>query len=159
MDNDSERLEDLIARFAALGASDPEMWAASEIHENIPQLARFCFLRSLWPRLIDSWAQDVSWAQRLSDSQEGPFADAWAGLARVRDAGVKPETLAPIARWIAYETVFGLLYHLGYGMDEDAGETFPGWRLMETHGSDGPLTSRVVDGLHEDLLGFDPSGR
>jgi len=35
--------------FEALGADDPEGRAVSEITENIPQLARFLALRSVWP--------------------------------------------------------------------------------------------------------------
>lgn len=30
---------------------------------------------------------------------------------------------------------------------------------METDGSDGPLTGRTIDALHEDLLTLDPAGR
>lgn len=158
MDNHNERLETLTAAFAALGAPDPAGWARSEAQEDIPQLARFCFLRSVWPKLIDTWTRDVGWVERLSDSDTEPFADASVGLSRMRDAGVEPIDVGRVARWVAYETVFGLLYHLGCGIDDDAGDAAPGWQLMETAGFDGALTGRSIAGLYEDLLGLDPSG-
>ncbi|MCP4385018.1 MAG: hypothetical protein GY798_27005 [Hyphomicrobiales bacterium] len=45
-------LDELSAIFKALGADDPEGWAGSEIRENIPQLARFLFLRQAWDRIF-----------------------------------------------------------------------------------------------------------
>ena len=39
---------ELAERFRAVGAEEPEEWAASEVEEDIPQLARFLFLRRLW---------------------------------------------------------------------------------------------------------------
>lgn len=159
MDDHNERLEALTAKFAALGAVDSAGWARSEIREDIPQLARFCFLRSLWPKLIDTWTQDMVWVDRLGDSDTQPFADARAGMSRMRAAGVDTQDVGRVARWVAFETVFGLLHHLGYGCDEDAGDASPGWQLMETDGFDGSLTGRTIDALYEDLLTLDPSGR
>jgi hypothetical protein len=94
MGNQNERLEALTATFAALGAPDPGEWARSEVDEDIPQLARFCFLRSLWPKLIDTWTQDVAWVDRLSDSDTEPFADVRVGLSRMREEVSIRKTLA-----------------------------------------------------------------
>lgn len=159
MTNQHGSIERLAARFEQLGARDPLTWARSEVDENIPQLARFCFLRSLWPDLIDSWIGDTDWVERVASTSDEPFADARRALSRMTDRGVSATEIATLARWVAYETVFGVLFHLADGMDAEAGDDDPGWALMETEGFGGPPTGRHVDALHEDLLIMDPSGR
>jgi hypothetical protein len=52
---DYARLAELTARMARLGASDPAVWPARRIRENIAQQARYLFLRRLGPQAIDSW--------------------------------------------------------------------------------------------------------
>ena len=132
MDNVDETVAELTAKFRAMGADDPESWAASEIQEDIPQLGRFLFLRNIWPNLIDTWTADVSWVERLSQAEDEPFADAWLALKRSREAGVEDEDISRIARWVAYETVFGLLYHMADPQNESPeGMQFP---RMGTHG-------------------------
>lgn len=46
----------LVEKFRAAGAERPGEWAASEVEEDIPQLARFLFLRSVW-RSAEQWKQ------------------------------------------------------------------------------------------------------
>ena len=79
----------LVEQFRAAGAQDPEIWARSEVGQNIAQLARFCFLRSLWPREIDRWRDDMEWVHRfVSAAQEHPtgfFADAGVAMGRPTD--------------------------------------------------------------------------
>lgn len=48
--------EALAEKFRAVGAEEPDDWAASEVEEDIPQLARFLFLRRLW-RSAQQWKQ------------------------------------------------------------------------------------------------------
>jgi hypothetical protein len=38
--------------FRSLGASDPDQWAYSEVHEGIPQLHRYLFLRQAWKQVV-----------------------------------------------------------------------------------------------------------
>ena len=65
-----------------------------------------------------------------------PFADAGPAIERALAAGVSARDLCLIRRDAAYEAVFGTLYALGDpGVDDDD-----------------------VFGLHEILLGADPSG-
>ncbi|MDP4503704.1 hypothetical protein [Nonomuraea turcica] len=73
-------------------------------------------------------------------------------------AGADHTDLVRIARSVAYETAFALLYSItAHGYDHGAPDT-PGWRLMETTPA-GELTGRSLQALHEDLLSMDPSGQ
>jgi hypothetical protein len=158
---ESSEFQRLVRRFRELGADDAESWARSEASENFPQLARFAFLRALWPNHIDRWTE-FGWidgfiaAARREPS--GAFADAGLALARLIDAGASRDDLGRVARAIAYETVFADLERIDSGGDIDLPRDFPGWRLIETDAAD-ELTGRHVGGLHESLLTLDPSGR
>ena len=152
----------LIEQFRALGATDPEGWARSEISEDIAQLARFVFLRPLWPLLIDHWVEKQGWihesVRSARSDPEGIFADAGFALDRLLAAGASRADIAAVARKVAYETVFGVINQLDEGGDPLGASNVPGWRLIES-GADVEETGRSVEGLHEDLLMLDPSGR
>jgi hypothetical protein len=45
---DDDELAALTQRMADLGAGDPASWARSELRENLPQQARYLFLRRVW---------------------------------------------------------------------------------------------------------------
>jgi hypothetical protein len=124
-----------------LGCDDPDGWARSEIEENIPQLARYRFLHTLWPQLIDGWRNGVI---NISAAQ------------RAQQAGADRDDLTQLARAVAYETVFAMLTHLADDQAADGG--LPSWALVETDPGGTP-TGRHLDALHEDLLTLDPSGR
>jgi len=52
--------------FAHLGAREPAAWARSQINENIPQLARFLFLRQAWKLVVPE--KDRTWiAQEMQE--------------------------------------------------------------------------------------------
>ncbi|MFG1960060.1 hypothetical protein [Nonomuraea sp. NPDC049028] len=132
--------------FEALGADNPERRAVSEITENIPQLARFLALRSVWPELIGVWVAPGS-------LETIPAAN------RLLSNGAYRDDLAQLVRSTTYDAIFGLLYRLTtHGRDDEAPDDSPGWRLMETTAT-GELTGRAVQSLHESLLSMDPSGR
>ncbi|MCY1136643.1 hypothetical protein OWR29_01435 [Actinoplanes sp. Pm04-4] len=133
---DRRRAEQILTTLDEWGCDDPRAWAESEISENRPQLARYRFLRAIWPEMIDSWRDGVG---------NIPAAR------RVVEAGGSPQDVARLARAVAYETAFALLARL-------AEEGRPGWALVET-GPDGHPTGRHLDALHEDLLTLDTSGR
>ncbi|MBB4931232.1 hypothetical protein F4561_002052 [Lipingzhangella halophila] len=139
------RLAALRDRFAELGCPDPEDAALSEFLDDIPQLARFLAVRHIWPRLIDEWANE-------GVLERFPAAD------RLLASGADRGDLAKVARLVAYETAFTMLYDLSAGGDPDAPDGTPEWCLQEV-GPDGEPTGRYLDSLHEDLLMLDPSGR
>ncbi|MFE2072065.1 hypothetical protein [Streptomyces misionensis] len=76
--------ESLRARFEALGAADAGDWAKSEICEDLPHLARFMLLRSLWRGPIGGWADpdaiDVGWLVMESAEDGAPTGRALSGL-------------------------------------------------------------------------------
>ena len=112
----------------------------SELSENIPQLARYRFLSMLWPTMINSWRQGI---------------DNVPATARILAAGADRADLVQLARAVAYETVFGMLYHLDDdGRDDDG---LPFWELKEIDPSGQP-TGRTISAIFEDLLTMDPSG-
>lgn len=152
---------ELLHRFRTLGARDPEDWAKSEVDENIAQLARFCFLRSVWRDAIVARTTSGTWIDRSIAMSERrpdiPFGDAGPALKRLLDAGATRADLQRVARLIAYEAAFELINRLDEGCDPELDGDYPGWRLMETKGNE--LTGRDVGGLHESLLEMDPSGR
>ncbi|MGF6883481.1 hypothetical protein ABIA39_006971 [Nocardia sp. GAS34] len=135
----------LRTQFEALGADDPAGWARSEISENIPHLARFVLLQSLWRGAIDGW-------DRPGALEQVPAAQ------RLIAAGVDRADLARLARAVAYEAVFAVLDELDEGRAVNASGVDVGWLVMES-GEDGSPTGRMLSGLHEDLLTLDPSGR
>ncbi|MEU9389298.1 hypothetical protein AB0D86_04755 [Streptomyces sp. NPDC048324] len=136
---DVDRLRRLLA---ALGAEDPEGWAESEVQENLPQLARYRLLRAL-SRDIEAW--DAATVDSLRDGMK------WAEGARLADPVAEATR---IARAVARETVFSVLYRLADPNSDDLPaelrQQMPGWVLMETTPVGGP-THRVLDALFEDL--------
>jgi len=156
----------LVERFRLAGAPDPESWASSETRENLAQLARYCFLKRLWPRIIDPWRDEPDWFEHYVTNAEksphGAFADAGLALQRLLGLGASRQDVGRVARAVAYAVVFRLLHHLDYGVDPALAEQFrdqyPGWALMEL-GPDGEPTGSDLGGLYESILSMDPSGR
>ncbi|WP_329336715.1 hypothetical protein OG866_20640 [Streptomyces sp. NBC_00663] len=136
--------QSLRSQFEALDADDAEGWAKSEISEDLPHLARFVLLRSLWRNPIDGWA-DPGALDQLPAAQ------------RLLAAGADKEDLVRLVRAVAYEAVFSTLDELDSGGDVNVSGIDAGWVVMES-GEDGAPTGRVLSGLHEDLLTMNPSG-
>ncbi|WP_458245399.1 hypothetical protein [Streptomyces sp. MAI_2237] len=135
---DAERLRRLLA---ALGAEDPEGWAESEVEGNLPQLARYRLLRAL-SQDIEGW--DAAAVNPLRDGMK-------AEGARLTDPVAETTR---IARAVARETVFSVLYRLADPNSDDLPtglrQQMPGWVLIETTPAGEP-THRVLDALYEDL--------
>lgn len=180
-----KRAEELAEKFRAAGAEEPEGWAVAEVAEDIPQLARFLFLRSVW-RSAEQWKQpptewfaevepepadeddaveeddDTPTLVRASSSgvvadedADPPFLAAEQAVRRILAAGADPEDLKEVARAIFLHTAFDVVHTVDEGHDPEAGEGMPGWLLTEV-GADLVLTGRVIPGLHEDLLTTEP---
>jgi hypothetical protein len=139
----AEHARKLLDTLSQLGCEDPLGWVHSEITGNIPQAARYRFLHNIWPRMIDPWQSGI---------------DNIPAAQRCLQAGADPDDLARLARAVAYETVFDLLYHLDDDDPDDPAKALPGWHLVETDPAGIP-TGRTIQGLYEDLLSLDPSGR
>jgi hypothetical protein len=146
-------------RFHALGAPDPEEWAASQLAEGIPQLHRFLFLRQAWRSV---YAEDepgwiaglIAQAERAPDA---PYAGAGAALLALRALGAPDDALVDLVRGVQGELLFQLCYLLedpGIAEDEAA---HVAWGLFTLH-EDGSA-GEPIRGLHESVLELDPTGR
>ncbi|MFC8238036.1 hypothetical protein [Streptomyces sp. NPDC056663] len=149
-------IDKLTGLFEALGADDARGWADSEAEENIPQLARYRFLRKVW--------QDIdAWSSAAPDWVEAYRKEGLAGGAveRAVRLGLTPGELGEIAREVAKETAFGLLYSLADPTDGDlppeVEEQLPGWCVAELS-PQGKPTGRILDALYEDLDELEPQG-
>lgn len=133
---------------------DPEGWAESELSEDIPQEARWLVIRQFWRDCINGWTPETI--------SQIPAAQ------RAVASGADPTDLVQAMRAAAYEVVFSVLSTIDDGHDPEAPADAPGWVLTEVRFVD-PTgagvnwteqpTGRIVSGLHEDILGADPSGR
>jgi hypothetical protein len=179
---DQRRAQALAERFREAGAEQPEGWAASEVEDDIPQLARFIFLRRLW-RGAWQWTQPPEeWFAEIvpdegpvgeedddeptlvsaspdeapdDEDADPPFFAAQQAVRRILAAGADPEDLKEVARAIFVHTAFDAVQTVDEGHDPRVGEGMPGWLLTEV-GGDLVLTGRVIPDLHEDLLTTEP---
>jgi hypothetical protein len=149
-------LQQLIMLFEQLGAEDAEDWARSEIEEDIPQLARYLFLRQAWRRIIphrdNSWIEDQIAVAKHDPG--GPGSGIGPALNRVLAHGVEPSDLSEIVR--AMQS--GLLFDICYLID-DPGDVEPevhdvNWALFEVNEANKP--GRIIAGLHDPFFHWIP---
>lgn len=145
--------------FARLGAPNPEAWAESQLHDGVPQLARFLFLRQAWREVLadgdTSWID--SWIEESRGAPDAPYAGVGAALARLRSSGADDRDLTELVRGMQAQLLFALCYQL-----EGPGELEPGvqdvlWALVQIN-EDGEVLGHI-GGLHESVLETDPTGR
>lgn len=148
--------------FRVLGAQDPEGWAASQIDEGIPQLARFAFLKLAWETVVRE--DDTSWIDEeiaRASSREDTQAGMPAILKRLVGLGVSKGEITEIARQLQYRTMFGMMELIEDPrtdcLDHPAAAEIT-WALVQIHPESGEMLGEI-DGMHEDALGMDPTGR
>lgn len=150
---------DLTNLFGKLGAREPSQWAASQLEEGIPQLARFLFLRQAWRGIVaegDSGWIDAE-VRHAEQNPEEPYAGVGHALARLRSVGASQEDLTDVVRGMQAQ----LLFHLCSLLD-DPGDLEPevddlAWTLVQLDGEDKIVAE--INGLHESVLETDPTGR
>ncbi|GGO52389.1 hypothetical protein [Roseovarius pacificus] len=149
--------------FRALGAQRPEQWASSQIQEKIPQLHRYLFLKQAWAQVVDE--TDDSWIERIIESArrnpEGPFSGQGHALERMLSLGVDRSDIVDLVRCSQAEMISGLCYLLDDPSlydEEDERVRDTGWCLVATDENLEP-TREIIGGLHESVLGTDPTGR
>lgn len=149
----------LTALFQKLGARRPEAWAESQLDEDIPQLARFLFLRQAWRSVVDE--SDSSWIANAIASAESkpqaPYAGVGHALRQLRGRGATDAELTDLVRGMQAELLFQLCYLL-----EDPGDVEPdvadvAWCLVQVD-DDGNVLANI-EGLHASVLETDPTGR
>jgi len=157
--SDEQRVADLTELLTRLGATDPSAWARSEVEEDIPQLARFLFLRQAWTHVVadgdTTWID--AWRELASQSPHAPCAGIGPAMERLLAAGARPEDIATVVRVMQYSTLFGLCYLLDDPGDVEPEVSEVAWALVEV--DDEGTVGRHIGALHESLLETDPSGR
>ena len=151
-------IQSLTRRFAAVGASDPESWARSQLEEGIPQLARFLFLRQAWQQVVPE--DDPSWIsaeiEAAVDEPDAPLAGVGHALARLKAAGASDDDLTDLVRGMQAHLLSGLCYLLeDPGLDAEPEAADVSWALCQLT-EEGAL---LINGLHESVLETDPTGR
>jgi hypothetical protein len=148
--------QELSELFQRLGAHNPDLWAQSQIEENIPQLARFLFLRQAWKLIVNDG--DFSWISEMRrvDSNK-PGGDIGPAINRLLAAGGKQNDLTRVVRvmqWHLFSGLCQLLDDPGH-LESEVGDV--AWRLFQIDENDLPVT--VIGGLVESILETDPTGQ
>ena len=152
--------DELVDLFRRLGAPSPEDWAHSQVTEDIPQLARFLFLKQAWSSVLEEG--DTAWiADAIRSAQiepNAPYAGLGAALARCEAAGASADDLTEIARCVQAQLLFAIAYILEGPPDDLDIAVDVSWGLFETDEHGHPTKHRIGD-LHESVLELDPTGR
>ena len=147
--------EELTKLFAGLGARKPAEWARSQLKENIPQLARFLFLRQAWKLVLGEG--DRSWIKVQADiNPPVPGGGIGPALKRLLAAGAAEEDLTTVARVMQWRLLSGLCYLLDDpGVLEKEVKDVT-WRLFQVNCNEEPVA--IITGLHESVLETEPTG-
>ena len=145
--------------FRQLGAPDPDDWAASETNEDIPQLARFLFLKGAWDRIVSD--DDTSWIDNVISNIPPDSTDPYSGAAhsirRMLEAGITKSDIAQLVRSTQAEFLFDLCYMMDDPGAVDGNDDLVNWSFVELDADENP--GRAINGLHESVLETDPTGR
>ena len=153
---DRVKADRMIALLERFGANDPVGWVASEMRENIPQVARFLFLHEMRGQLIDNYSyggrtEPVPTNMRPAEVE----AKGEEAYRRLLDAGADPKDIAEVAHGEVCRTVWDFICQLDgvLGSEYDDIEDAPRWTLAEVTGSlgEGEFTGRCLDSLHENF--------
>jgi hypothetical protein len=138
--------------FQRLGARNPEAWARSQI----PQLARFIFLRQAWHSVVGEG--DVSWISKADQiDPNGPGGGIRPALSRLLSKGAQQDDLTTVVRVMQWRVLSRLCYLLdGPAVPESAAKEIS-WRLFQVDEDERPIAP--IGGLHESVLETEPSGR
>ena len=96
-------------------------------------------MRAVW-REIERWRDRDAAANLAADASDDAI-----------------EVAARMAAQAAFEVALSIVQILDNEEDTESPEPVPGWLLIECD-TDGKPTGRVLNGLHESVLGTDPRG-
>lgn len=156
-----DNVEELTKLFASLGASEPELWATSQMDEGIPQVLRFMFLKQAWNYIVTEG--DTAWIDEQIENAkkypEEPYAGLGVALEHCLEHGADPKRLSEIARCLQAQMLFNLGYLLdgpAYSMSESLDDV--AWGLFQVD-EEGKPFGEQIGGLDESVLEMDPTGR
>jgi hypothetical protein len=147
---------ELTELFRSLGARNPADWARSQLDENLPQVARFLFLREAWKLVVADY--DMGWIRdRTDDAPTGPGGEIGPALKRLLSSGATESDLTTVVRTMQWRLLFGLCQLLDDPGNLEKEVRDVAWRLFQVDEDEQPTT--VIAGLHESVLETDPTGR
>ena len=150
------KLNELTELFRKLGARNPADWASSQLNENLPQLARFLFLRETWKLVVAD--NDPTWIHaRMSDDPAGPGGEIGPALKRLLATGAEESDLTAVVRVMQWRLLFGFCQLLDDPGALEREVRDVAWRLFQVDEDDQPTA--VLSGLQESVLETDPTGR
>ena len=124
--------------------------------ENIPQLARFLFLRQAWKLVIDKndprWIPDM---RRIESKKPG--GDIGPAISRLLAGGGKENDLTQVVRVMQWKILFGLCQLLDDPADIEKEAENIAWRLFQVDENDRPIV--IIGGLGESVLETEPTGQ
>jgi hypothetical protein len=142
--------------FRKLGARDPDGWARSQVEEDLPQLARFLFLRQAWKLVVKPG--DSSWiSEARQTNAKGPGGDVGPALERLLAAGASQADLTTVVRVMQWKLLAGMCRLLDDPGTLEADVKDVAWRLFQVDENDSPTVP--MGGLIESVLETEPSGR
>jgi hypothetical protein len=142
--------------FRKLGARNPAGWARSQLEEDLPQLARFLFLRQAWKLVVKR--DDPSWISEARQiDAKAPGGDVGPALERLLSAGASEDDLTTVARVMQWKLLAGLCGLLDDPGDLETEVKDVAWRLFQVDDNDSPTAP--IGGLIESVLETEPSGR
>jgi hypothetical protein len=141
------------------GARNPEGWAESELQEDIPQLARFLFLRQSWRGVISD--DDTMWIDNeITESKlrkQTPRSSLGPALERCLDTGCSKKDLVTVARTAQRQLLHHICRLLSDPSIDEPQLQHVAWALVEVDESG--RRGREIGGLQESVLETDPTGR
>jgi hypothetical protein len=152
-----------IAILKQFNADDPLGWVASEMRENIPQVARFLFLHRIRSEVLNGHLHFTLPENADFEKSLPPLKRLEVGgdaYRRLIASGANQEDLVRVARAATCSAVLNLVEMLdgvSYS-DVDTIDNAPNWSIMETieENDEWKLTGRTLDGLHESIFGLYP---
>jgi hypothetical protein len=149
-------VQELSVLFRNLGARNPEVWAHSQLEEDIPQLARFLFLRQAWKLVISE--NNLEWISEMRQvDPEKPGGDIGLAISRLLEGEGNENDITKIVRIMQWKVLSGLCQLLDDpgDIEKEAGEI--AWRLFQVDENDHPIA--IIGGLVESVLETEPTGR
>lgn len=144
------KANELASKLDKAGCIEPEAWVFSEISEDIPQSARFTFLKHLWDQVVSPASKRGVENLRLSN------VECAASLKKI-DAVLSIEEKDQLFREFAIQMGWDFSQVVNDGVNEEQSQ-LPSWVLMEVDSGSGELTGREIHSLHESYMDKDFSG-
>ena len=152
-----DELKGLTEVFRDAGAVNPEMWATSQIDEGINQLGRFSFLKTITSEWLKE--DDINWIDNQIEFNYSRLGDPCSQLPKalkeMLDKNVSRESIIDLIRVIQFNSLFHVCSTIDKSIEADT--PVSNWALYELDDDDNIKGS--LNGLHESLLEFDPSGK